>query len=51
MRSHKIQVEKISWLLLNKYAVYNFWPLPVVYEFSQFDMFTQVYHTFMLYKS
>ena len=24
MRLHKIQVEKISWLLLNKYDVHNF---------------------------
>ena len=50
MRLHKIQVEKISLLLLNKYDVHNFCPLPVVYEFSQFKMFTQVYHTFILYK-
>ena len=38
MHLHEIQVEKISSLLLNKYAVYNFWQLPVVFQVSQFDM-------------
>ena len=51
MRLLKIQVEKISLLLLNKYTVHNFWQLPVVYEFSQLYIFTEVYHTFILYKS
>ena len=35
---------------MNKYVVHNFWQLTVVYECSQFDTFTQVYHTFILYK-
>ena len=33
------------------FIVTEYAALTVVYDHSQFDMFSQVYHTFILYKS
>ena len=50
MRLHKIRVE-ISSFLLNKHSVHNFRLLPVMFQVNQFDMFTEVYRTCILYTS
>ena len=50
MLLHKIRVETISLIRLKKGAVNYFWLLPVMFEFNQFDLCTEVYYICILYK-
>ena len=50
MRLHKIRVAKISLVHLEKYDVNYFWLLPVMFQVNQFDLCTEVYHIYILYK-
>ena len=46
---HKIEVEKISFFLLNKYTVYDFVYSLFYFNFNQFALFTEVYNYCILY--
>ena len=50
MRLHKIQVEKISSLQISMLSI-TLENYLLYIKFSQFDMFTEVYHTCILYMS
>ena len=46
---HKIEVEKISFFLLNKYTVHDFVYSLFYFNFNQFALFTELYNHCILY--